>query len=72
MQAAQQHALLSVCLPARVCRYADVQFSATPAKYIKYAAADVAGIIDDDLFATKAVQMGTKLSLKKEKLDAFA
>ncbi|WIA09825.1 hypothetical protein OEZ85_009200 [Tetradesmus obliquus] len=51
-------------------RYADVQFTAHPAKYIKYAASDVASIIDDDLFETKAVSM-SKLSLTKEKLGAI-
>jgi hypothetical protein len=52
------------------CRYADVQFTQNPAKYIKYAVADVVSIIDEDLFETKAVSMN-KLSLKKEKLDAI-
>lgn len=47
-----------------------MQFTAYPAKYIKYAASDVASIIDDDLFETKAVSM-SKLSLTKEKLGAI-
>eukprot|EP00775_Hariotina_reticulata_P010615 gene10615-10773_t len=51
-------------------QYADVQFTSTPAKYIKFAVSDVASIIDDDLFETKAVSLN-KLSLKKEKLDAI-
>ena len=34
-------------------RYADVQFSATPAKYIKYTAGDITAIIEDDLFEGK-------------------
>lgn len=51
-------------------RHADVQFTNNPAKYIKYAAADVSSIIDDDLFETKAVSMN-KLSLNKEKLGAI-
>jgi hypothetical protein len=48
-----------------------VQFSANPAKYIKYSVQDVVSIIDDDLFETKAVSMN-KLSLRKEKLDAIS
>jgi hypothetical protein len=52
------------------CRHADVQFANNPAKYIKYSAADVGSIIDDDLFETKAVSMN-KLSLTKEKLGAI-
>ncbi len=47
-----------------------MQFTNNPAKYIKYAVADVASIIDDDLFETKAVSMN-KLSLTKEKLGAI-
>lgn len=47
-----------------------MQFTNNPAKYIKYAAADVSSIIDDDLFETKAVSMN-KLSLNKEKLGAI-
>lgn len=53
-----------------ICRYVDVQFTNNPAKYIKYAVTDVASIIDDDLFETKAVSMN-KLSLTKEKLGAI-
>ncbi len=34
-------------------RYAEVNFSATPAKYIKYTAGDVQAIVDDDLFEAK-------------------
>ena len=30
-----------------------MQFSATPAKYIKYTASDITAIVDDDLFETK-------------------
>lgn len=57
--------------PHVLCRrHADVQFTNNPAKYIKYAAADVSSIIDDDLFETKAVSMN-KLSLNKEKLGAI-
>jgi len=52
------------------CRHAEVQFTNNPAKYIKYSAADVGSIIDDDLFETKAVSMN-KLSLTKEKLGAI-
>lgn len=63
------HDLCTSCC-AVSCRYADVQFTAHPAKYIKYAASDVASIIDDDLFETKAVSM-SKLSLTKEKLGAI-
>eukprot|EP00882_Tetradesmus_deserticola_P008006 GHRQ01008432.1.p1 GENE.GHRQ01008432.1~~GHRQ01008432.1.p1 ORF type:complete len:336 (+),score=196.17 GHRQ01008432.1:785-1792(+) len=51
-------------------RYADVEFTSNPAKYIKYAVSDVASIIDDDLFETKAVSM-SKLSLAREKLGAI-
>lgn len=51
-------------------RFADVQFTNNPAKYIKYSASDVGSIIDDDLFETKAVSMN-KLSLTKEKLGAI-
>ncbi|KAF8054700.1 EXO70A1 [Scenedesmus sp. PABB004] len=51
-------------------RHADVEFTSNPAKYIKYAVSDVASIIDDDLFETKAVSM-TKLSLTREKLGAI-
>lgn len=40
--------------PWREHRYADVQFTSTPAKYIKYAAPDIAAIVDDDLFEAKA------------------
>ena len=47
-----------------------MQFTNNPAKYIKYAVADVVSIIEEDLFETKAVSMN-KLSLKKEKLDAI-
>lgn len=52
-------------------RHADVNFTANPAKYIKYTVQDVVSIIDDDLFETKAVSMN-KLSLRKEKLDAIS
>jgi hypothetical protein len=52
-------------------RHADVDFSSHPAKYIRYAAADVASIIDDDLFETKALPAGGRLSLQREKLGAI-
>lgn len=52
------------------CRHAEVQFTSNLGKYLKYAAVDVASIIDDDLFETKAVSMN-KLSLTKEKLGAI-
>ncbi|KIZ02022.1 Exocyst complex component 7 [Monoraphidium neglectum] len=34
-------------------RYADVQFTTTPAKYIKFTAGDIQTIVDDDLFSGK-------------------
>ncbi|GBG00340.1 hypothetical protein Rsub_13072 [Raphidocelis subcapitata] len=51
-------------------KYADVQFTSTPAKYIRYAASDVAAIVDDDLFETKVVPT-SKLDLKQQKLSAI-
>ena len=42
-----------VPLPLRP-RYAEVQFSATPAKYIRFTAGDIEAIVDDDLFSGKA------------------
>jgi hypothetical protein len=47
-----------------------VQFTSTPAKYIKFAVSDLTSIIDDDLFETKVVSLN-KHSIKKEKLDAI-
>jgi hypothetical protein len=47
-----------------------VHFTSNLGKYLKYAAVDVASIIDDDLFETKSVSM-SKLSLTKEKLGAI-
>jgi hypothetical protein len=60
----------SSLLASLCCSHADVDFTATPAKYIRYAAADVAAIVDEDLFETKAVSMA-RLSLAKEKLGAI-
>lgn len=34
-------------------RFADVQFTATPAKYIKYTTGDIEAIVNDDLFEAK-------------------
>jgi hypothetical protein len=68
--AQQSHPATLLTAAAVLCRYADVQFTSHPAKYIKYAVSDVASIIDDDLFETKAVSM-SKLSLTKEKLGAI-
>jgi hypothetical protein len=49
-----------------------VEFTSHPAKYIRYAASDVASIIDDDLFETKAVVGGSgRLNITKEKLGAI-
>jgi len=36
-----------------LARYAEVNFTSTPAKYIKYTASDLEAIVDDDLFQGK-------------------
>jgi hypothetical protein len=47
-----------------------VPFAQNVAKYVRFAAADVAGIVDGDLF-TGAPLPPQKLSLQKQKLEAI-
>lgn len=56
--------------PACAPRYADVPFTSNLSKYVRFAASDVAGIVDDDLFEGR-LMTAEKLSLKKQKLDAI-
>ena len=52
------------------CRYAEVPFTSNLSKYVRFAARDVAGLVDDDLFTGQPLP-AQKLSLKREKLDAM-
>ncbi|KAI8467925.1 MAG: Cullin repeat-like-containing domain protein [Monoraphidium minutum] len=51
-------------------RFADVQFSTAPAKYIKFTAGDIEAIIDDDLFSGKVLP-SSRLDLKQQKMAAI-